>query len=215
MKVKTCLLVLIAGLTGGELTAQEFNGELSGGVGYTLSDGISFPAGPVLGFNGVEPKDSFSWGGTIGFHITENLEIGGRWNRQQSSLRLKGRNRREFEGLDVDNVHLIFTYNQGDEYDTVRPYFYGGLGLTHYGSLQVDEVVVDGRTRFSTTWGIGLKLYPGGGRVGFDLGVRWTPTYIRSDPGGVWCDPYWGCFTTSNAQFSNQFDFGGGLTLRF
>ena len=210
------MLVLLTSLAGAQAMAQEFNGELSAGAGYTLSDGVTFPAAPALGFNGVEPADAFSWSFTAGFHVTENTEVGGRWSRQQSSLVLLGPlQRRSFEGLNVDNLHVIFTYNQGDEDAPVRPYLYGGLGVTLYGSLQVDDVSVDGRSRFSSTWGAGVKIYPGGDRAGLELGVRWTPTYIRSDPGGVWCDPYWGCFTTSDAQFSNQFELGGGLTLRF
>jgi hypothetical protein len=59
-----------------------------------------------------------------------------------------------------------------------------------------------------------VKLYPGR-TVGIKLGARWTPTYIKSDSEGWWCDPYWGCYVVGNAQYSNQFEFGGGLTLRF
>ena len=53
--------------------------------------------------------------------MTENLEVGGRWSRQQSALVLRGPvQRREFEGLNVDNLHAIVTYNQGDEDAPVR-----------------------------------------------------------------------------------------------
>jgi len=45
--------------------------------------------------------------------------------------------------------------------------------------------------------------------------VRWTPTYIKSDAAGWWCDPYWGCYLVGNAQYSNQFDINGGVTFRF
>ena len=75
-------------------------------------------------------------------------------------------------------------------------------------------VSVDSNTRFSLTWGGGVKIYPSG-RVGLNLTGRWTPTYIKSDPGGIWCDPYWGCFQSSNPQYANQFEFAGGLTFRF
>lgn len=44
--------------------------------------------------------------------------------------------------------------------------------------------VIDSSTRFSTTWGGGVKVYPGR-NVGLKLTARWTPTYIKSDPGGI------------------------------
>jgi len=39
--------------------------------------------------------------------------------------------------------------------------------------------------------------------------------YIKSDAEGYWCDPYWGCYVVGDAQYSNQFGFSGGITLRF
>jgi opacity protein-like surface antigen len=116
--------------------------------------------------------------------------------------------------MNVANYHGIFTYHFGEDYQTARPYLFGGLGATRYKSFEVDGRSVEGETRFSTTWGAGIKAYPGDS-VGINLRVRWTPTYIKSDPGGWWCDPWWGCFQTANAQYSNQFEFTGGLSFRF
>ena len=48
-------------------------------------------------------------------------------------------------------------------------------------------------------------MYPGK-NVGIRLEGRWTPTYIKSDATGWWCDPYWGCYVTGDAQYSNQFE---------
>jgi len=46
-------------------------------------------------------------------------------------------------------------------------------------------------------------------------GIYILKTYIKSDSTGWWCDPYWGCYVTQDAQFSNQFQFAGGLSFRF
>lgn len=54
-----------------------------------------------------------------------------------------------------------------------------------------------------------------GPRVGARVGVLWTPTYIKSDAAGWWCDPFWGCYLVGNAQYSHQFDISGGITFRF
>ncbi|MET0213234.1 MAG: hypothetical protein ABW292_09540 [Vicinamibacterales bacterium] len=39
--------------------------------------------------------------------------------------------------------------------------------------------------------------------------------YIKSDAAGWWCDPYWGCYLVGDPQYSNQFGFTGGVTIRF
>ena len=94
-------------------------------------------------------------------------------------------------------------YNFGDHDANVRPYFLGGAGVTHYGSVPFTVAgfsgETGGETQFSTTWALGVKLYPNP-KVGLNLGVRWTPTYIKSDSEGWWCDPYWGCYVVGNAQ---------------
>ena len=74
---------------------------------------------------------------------------------------------------------------------------------------------IDGFTNFSTTWGAGVKGYGSGSTLGFKAGLQWTPTYIKSDAEGWWCDPYWGCYVIGDAQYANQWTFNGGLLLRF
>jgi len=69
-------------------------------------------------------------------------------------------------------------------------------------------------TQFSTTWGAGVKIFPSP-NVGVRFGAQWTPTYIKTDAAGYWCDPYWGCYVVGDAQYANQFQFNGGLTIRF
>ena len=70
-------------------------------------------------------------------------------------------------------------------------------------------------TQFSSTWGAGIKLFPGGGKVGARIAVRYTPTYVKTDAAGWWCDPYWGCYVLSEAQYANQFELAAGVSLRF
>jgi len=203
---------------GPPVHAQDFRVEVGGSAGYSLSDGIDFPPGSLPGrpFDHVEPGDGFAWALNLDFALTRNASVGALWGRQDSALVLKGGPlQREFDGMKIDNYHAVFTYHWGDDLDVVRPYLFGGIGATVYNSFEVDEITVDGRSRFSTTWGAGIRVYPGARGLGLNLGVRWTPTFIRTDPGGVWCDPYWGCSAIGDAQYSNQLEFGGGLSLRF
>jgi hypothetical protein len=155
----------------------------------------------------------------IGFFVTETVEIGGLFSQQKSTMVIGGGLERELGDWNVDNYHGYVAYNSGDHDSTARFYFLGGLGATHYGGVEFTAVggqnrSIGGQTKFSTTWGGGVKLYPGS-NVGVKLGVRWTPTYVKSDSEGWWCDPYWGCYVVGDAQYSNQFEFAGGLVFRF
>jgi hypothetical protein len=202
--------------------AQEHRVELGGAAGWTFSDGVTGDgvlAGDGNVYNSIEPKDSFSYSLDIGFFVTPNIEIGGLFSQQKSKMVFGGTAALELADWSVDNYHGTFTYNFGDSDSKARFYLLGGAGVTRYGSIGFTGLAgqareIGGQSQFSTTWGAGVKVYPGK-NVGLKLGMRWTPTYIKSDAEGWWCDPYWGCYVVGNAQYSNQFEFTGGLSLRF
>jgi len=190
--------------------------------GWTFSDGVSGDA--VLGGDGnlydrVDPKDSFSWSLRFGVVTEGNVEFGFLYGRQESKMVIAGTNEREIGSFPVSNYHGYVGYNFGDVDAKVRPYLFFGLGATSYS--QVDFISANGvprstssETQFSTTFGTGIKAFFNP-HVGLQTGVRWTPTYIKSDPGGYWCDPYWGCYLVGSAQYSNQFEFSAGLVFKF
>jgi opacity protein-like surface antigen len=201
--------------------AQDPRVEISGTAGWTFSDGVSGGTTTVDGedFSRIDPKDAFSWGARIGFFATPNVEIGGLFSAQATQLEISGLgNAFELGDETVYNYHGYVAYNFGESDASVRPYFLGGLGATQYGTVKVNiggvQRDIDGNTKFSTTWALGLKLYPSDS-IGIRLEGRWTPTYIKSDAAGWWCDPYWGCYTIGDAQYANQFEVSGGITLRF
>jgi hypothetical protein len=196
--------------------------ELSGIFGWTLSDGVTGDA--VLAGDGnlydeIDLKDSGSWGFSIGVNATDNFEIGFLFGQQLSTLSVLGTAEREVGDLTINTYHPYFAYNGGQRDSTVRPFFLVGLGATNYGGVsftrlngEADET--ESQTQFSTTWGGGVKVFPAP-NVGIRVGLQWTPTYIKSDADGWWCDPYWGCYVVGDAQYSNQFQFNGGITFRF
>jgi hypothetical protein len=209
-------------LAAGAASAQDYRVEIGGNVGWTQSDGVS--GQPILAGDGrfydkIDPKDSMSWGLDLGFFVNENFEIGGLFSQQMSNMVIGGATERELGDWNVSNYHGFFAYNSGASDSRARFYILGGLGATSYGTVNFVAVTgqnreIGGETKFSTTWGAGFKLYPSE-RIGLKFGARWTPTYIKSDAVGWWCDPYWGCYTIGDAQYSNQFEFSGGLSLRF
>jgi hypothetical protein len=201
--------------------AQDPRVEISGTAGWTWSDGVSGDGVTVPGlgtYNRVDPKDAFSWGLRLGFLATENVEIGLVFDQQSTSLEVGGTSSFELGDLSLRNYHGYFAYNFGDIDATTRPYVLIGLGATQYGTINVSagglQRDIDGNTRFSGTGALGVKIFPTPG-FGIRLEGRWTPTYIKSDAAGWWCDPYWGCYVVGDAQYANQWQLGGGITLRF
>jgi outer membrane protein W len=191
-------------------------------LGWTFSDGVTGDAvlaGDGNLYDAIDVKDSVSWGFGVGFNATENVEVGFLFGQQLSTLAVEGTATQELGDLKVNTYHPYFAYNFGEADAQVRPYVLFGLGATNYG--KVSYATPGGRvgetgseTQFSTTIGAGVKAFPSP-KVGFRVGVQWTPTYIKSDAAGWWCDPYWGCYLASSAQYSNQFQFNGGVTFRF
>ena len=209
-------MLAVAVLSSPVVRAQDHNVELSGTAGWVFSDGVTGSGD----FARIDPKDAFSWGLRIGFLVNENVEVGGLFNLQSTTYELGSVAGGSIDAGDVSiyNYHGYVAYNFGVADAGVRPYFLGGLGVTQYGSFTTSlggQREIGGDTKFSTTWALGLKMYPGAGNFGIRLEGRWTPTYIKSDAEGVWCDPYWGCYTVGDAQYSNQWELSGGISLRF
>ena len=149
---------------------------------------------------------------------SKQAQVGFLFGQQFSTLELKTRLGTTHDAADmkVNNYHGIFTYNFGYGDSQVRPFIFGGLGATNYSPGDANGFPVESNTRFSTTWGGGVKFYATE-NIGFNFTARWVPTYINSSDAGIWCSPYWpgGCWVLSEANYSNQFDLSGGVNFKF
>lgn len=212
-----CLLLL---LITGSTSAQEKRFEISASGGYTFSNTV--PVDEVLYGDGlriineVGPKSGFSWGFQGDYAIKNRISVGFLWHRQQSRLRLEFNffDALSFTEMSVDNYHGVITYHFADRDANFRPYVFGGFGATRYAPGPRDGISFDDEVEFSTTWGGGVKFYPKR-RLGFNLGLRWTPTHIRSDTSGIFCNSRFGCFLLGPSRYSNQVDLGAGILFRF
>jgi hypothetical protein len=191
-------------------------------AGYTFSEGIK-ASDPVV-INGVlydelAVTSGASWGFTFGVFVTPAVEIEFLYNRQLSEFQAEGPiTELKLSDVNVDNYHFNFVYNWG-EGGRIIPFAFGGLGMTRYDPGERSAEIpgdrqIDGETRFSSTWGGGIKMYAGS--VGLRVTGRWTPTYIKSETEGIWCDPWYGvCWAVADLDYSQQFEFAGGITFRF
>ena len=202
--------------------AQTPKVEFTGLIGWTLADGVSgdpYKAPNGQTYDRVDPKDSLNFGFSLGFFLSPSAEVGFLWRRQASELELSGTRTDILGDINIDGYHGYGAYYFGDPESKARPYIMGGLGATHYGSVSYKKATgqsatTGSGTQFSTTWGAGVKVNASP-NVGMKFGIQWTPTYIKSDAEGWWCDPWWGCYVIGDAQYSNQFEFLGGISFRF
>jgi len=216
------LLVFAVSIAATPAFAQAPKAEVGVFLGWVYSDGVSgdnFRAGDGNIYNRVDPKDSFGWGLDIGVFVGPNAEVGFIYSNQPTTLQISGTSTKDVGDQSTHTYHGYFGYNWGEPDAPVRPYFMFGLGATSYSDVSFTTVAgvartIPGVSRFSTTWGAGVKMY-GKGHVGARVGLHWTPTYIKSDAAGYWCDPYWGCYLVGDAQYANQFTLNGGVTVRF
>lgn len=208
-------------MTPARASAQSARVEISGIVGWTISDGVEGDGVRALDgnvYNAIDLKDAFSWGFGVGINATENAEVGFLFNQQMSTLGVQGTRDVEIGDIAINSYHPYFAYNFGDSDAKLRPFFLLGLGATSYGSVpysvggRVGET--DSSTKFSTTWALGAKYFASP-NVGIRFAASWTPTYITTEGEGWWCDPYWGCYVVGDAKYANQFHLNGGITFRF
>jgi hypothetical protein len=190
--------------------------------GYTFSDGVSgqsVKAGDGNTYNAVDLKDSANWGLSFGVNATPNFEVGFMFGQQKSTMTLTGTATRDVGDLTINSYFPYVAYNMGDSDAKTRPYILLGIGATSYGSVNYTKTggqaaSTGGNTQFAGTIGAGVKVFPSP-KVGVQFGIQWTPTYIKTDPGGMWCDPWFGCYVYGDPQYSNQFQFNGGVVFRF
>jgi opacity protein-like surface antigen len=221
IRKKLYFAFIVAVLSGGLFAQKEPKIEIIPFFGYSLSEGVDIDDAEIPGdrtVNRLDPTSGMSYGFETDFLLGENFYLGFNFSNQDSNLQgtVVGEGKQNFTDMSVQNYHGILGYNLGDSDAPLRPYFFGGLGATHYSPGDIEGYSVDSSSQFSSTWGGGVKYYFSD-NVGARFGARWTPTYINSDASGIWCSPYiWGgCWVVGNANYSHQFEMSAGLALRF
>jgi hypothetical protein len=224
MSKRIAFVTICSVLVAASASAQRTEGSVS--IGYGANDGIAsdsrFLFGQIYDTAGVDSGTSYN--ATLGVYATRGVQFEFLFSRQDADLAADGPGGPlALTRTAVYNYMGNVVYNWGDEDSVLRPFVFGGLGATHYAfgefllpqplhgrRLRID----DAETRFSSAVGGGVKVYFTR-YVGARVAVRVTPTYITSTPGGVWCDPFYGCWPVTDDHYSTQFDSSVGVTFRF
>ena len=219
---------LLAGIAAAPGSAEERRTEASLHLGYTGSSGIDSdevaPSGQAPTFVEVRPKSSFSWGLDVGYFVTDRIQVAALATSQKSQLQYTvGETfKQRGEGLDVQNFMGTVAYHTGDLDSLLRFYALAGLGVTRYGEVSFEGTrgqfaQTSGRTRFATTWGIGVKGYEHE-RFGWKLGLRWTPTNLGETSDEWACAPFLplACSVTgTNTHYAQQYEVAAAFIVRF
>ncbi|HXY48684.1 MAG TPA: porin family protein [Terriglobales bacterium] len=190
--------------------AQNF--EVTGQVGGQINGGIDLST-PL--FHRIDVGNGVNYGVTAGYLLGERSGVEFQWNRNQADTVAEpvggGPNVKLFT-LTTNQYMGHFVFHFADREHRLRPFVMFGLGAT---SLSPDVSSVNGVTRFAFALGGGAK-YNLSPHFGLRAQAKWSPTYITTSDGGVWCDPIWGgCWVIGNDHFLNEFDISGGFTVRF
>jgi len=195
--------------------------EISGSFGYGFSEGVDVTRGTLLSefVDNVTVGNGLSFGGGVKLWVSETTQVGLQFGLQDSSLGVKGSSSFEITSMNVYTYQGTATYHAGSSGSSVRPFVTVGLGATQYAPSDAMGMSFDSEWRVSGSLGGGVKAYANE-RIGFGLTARWTPTYIKSDSGGVYCSPFWspyyggGCAVLAQPDFSNQLGLTGEIILR-
>ena len=206
--VATLVLVLLAVST--PRVAAQYKFEVQPFAGYKFGGGADV-AGNALGISRINVESSLAYGVTATFNPAENLGLEFLWNRQSTNASGSysgGGTYPTKVGVTLDQFHGDFLFSLAGHGSKVEPFVLVGVGATDMHGAG------NSTTRFSFGVGGGVKYFVSK-HIGFRAQARYTPTYLYSTNGGVWCN-WWGyCWVVPNDHFLQQGDVTGGIVFRF
>jgi len=190
--------------------AAQYHFELQPFVGYKFGGGVDVGAN-ALGIGRINIDSSIAYGATATFNPTENFGLEFLWNRQPTNASGSfsgGGTYPTKVGVTLDQFHGDFLFSFAGHGSKVEPFVLFGVGATDMHGAGSST------TKFSFGVGGGVKYFVSR-HIGFRAQARYTPTYLYTTNGGVWCN-WWGyCWVVSNDHFLQQGDVTGGIIFRF
>ena len=211
MSLKTTLLLTTA-IFACFASAVAQNFEITGQVGGQINGGLDLSTSL---FHRIEVGNALNYGITAGYLLGEHGAIEFQWNKMNADTRAQpigGGSSIKVFSMGQNQYLANFLIHLTDREAKTRPFAFFGLGAS---TLDPDRSGVQGTTRFVFSVGAGVKRNLSK-HLGLRGQIKYSPTYLTTSDGGYWCDPFWGgCWVVGNNHYLNEFDIGGGITLRF
>lgn len=185
--------------------------ELTPHVGYVTASSVDLRP---QGFDGkVEIKDALEYGIGLGVSPKRGFTFETRYTMQptEATFNETGGPETKLSDLTLHQIHGNFLMWKAYPDTQTRPYFLLGLGATIF---DPSESGFDSNTQFSWALGAGV-MRDMSQKAALRLQIRYIPTYITDSYGGTWCDPFYGCYSTVDPEYLNQWEFSGGVTFKF
>lgn len=216
--IRLFLVILAAAALSPAAFAQDRRFEITPHYGLRFGGGIDVnPSNIPAGFppyNRFTVQSSGAGGIGGGVFLTDNFEFTFDWTKQSSQIDgrvVSGAVDTDLADFTMNTYHFGGTYHFMDPDSKLRPFFSFGLGWT---GSRPDITGVDTFNRFSGGIGGGVKYYFQK-NIGAYTQLRYLPTYVYSEPGGVWCNWYGFCWVISDNNYLNQGDLQFGVSVRF
>ena len=166
--------------------ARSQNFEVTGQVGGQINGGLDLSDSL---FKRIEVANGVNYGVTAGYLLGDHYGVEFQWNRHQADTfaqPIGGGTSVKLFKLTSNQYMGNFLFHFADKEAHLRPFIFGGLGAN---SLSPDASGINGVTRFVFSVGGGAK-YNLSRHFGLRAQLKWSPTYITTSNGGIWCDPF-------------------------
>lgn len=175
--------------------------EVSPLLGYSTAATIDQTAGQV---DALEIKGGFTWAGSVTYLLWEHFGVEGLFAQQPTAVQITSGGL-SADLFDMKHSQLLgnLVYQPSERSATLQPFLFGGAGIAVLTASDFDA-----ETKFAWNAGAGVKWLPTavlGGR----FQVRYKSTRVNDDSIAV-CGPFGFC-----QGALSQFEFAGGLVLRF
>jgi len=190
--------------------AAQYRFEIQPFAGYKYGGGADVGAN-FRGINRINIESSLAYGATATFNPSSNFGVEFMWNRQPTHAvgeLIGGGTYPQKIGATLDQYHGNFLLSFAEHGSKLEPFVIVGAGATNmHGSGS-------STTKFSFGVGGGVKYFATQ-HLGFRVQARYTPTYLYSTNGGVWCNWWGACWVIPNDHFLQQGDVTAGVIFRF
>jgi len=141
----------------------------------------------AAGISDLEIASSFTYGAQAAFGISPHMSIEGWWNWRDTSIRLERSGvRTTLFYIDASQIGGNLAYAFGDPARRVRPFIFGGGGVSLMSSSDIDTDV-----RFLWDIGAGVKWFMAT-HVGIRGDARYQQIHLGTD-GSDFCAPFAFC----------------------